>query len=496
MNWAITRNSRVLNLDEIPVLDIQALRSEIIKECRNYKRVVAFFGLKKREGVLLFTVLADDENSRLLVSSAMFKSERSYPAITPEMPSLHMFEREFFEEFGIKPEGHPWLKPVRYSSDRFDKTQTMENYPFFKIEGDEIHEVAVGPVHAGIIEPGHFRFSCHGENLYHLEIQLGYQHRGVEKLFLGKNTRFFPHIAESIAGDSVIAHTTVCARALEELENIDISLRSQSIRAIALELERIAVHLGDLSALANDVAYLMGSSFFGTIRTLAINTTLALCGSRFGRGFIRPGGVLFDLDMESTAVIRKNLKDIYRNTGLMAEAMFSSAGVLSRFEQTGVLSEDIARDIGMVGLAARASGVPVDVRTDHPYGIYRNFPFHKITLNSGDVFARAYIRYVEIKQSIQYIIEQLDNIPGYKPLKTAVRKIKPDSLVVSLTEGWRGEVSHSLITGKDGNFLRYKIKDPSFNNWYGLALAMRNGAISDFPLCNKSFNLSYCGFDL
>ena len=334
------------------------------------------------------------------------------------------------------------------------------------------------------------------ENLYHLEIQLGYQHRGVERLFLEKNLRFFPHLAESIAGDSAIAHTTVCARALEELENIEVSLRAQSIRAIALELERIAVHLGDLAALANDVAYLMGSSVFAATRTLAINTTLALCGSRFGRGFIRPGGVLFDLDLESIDSIRKNLKKIYNDTELMAEIMFSSAAVLSRFEQTGVVSEETAKEIGMAGPAARASGVSLDVRTDHPYGTYRNFPFHKITLNSGDVFARAYIRYVEIKQSIQYILEQLDNIPEYKPFIASSGEIKPYSLVVSMTEGWRGEISHVLITGKNGKLLRYKIKDPSFNNWYALALAVRNNGISDFPLCNKSFNLSYCGFDL
>jgi Ni,Fe-hydrogenase III large subunit/NADH:ubiquinone oxidoreductase subunit C len=496
MQWAFTRNNHVLNLADIPQLDILTLKKEIINECRNQKRVIAFFGLKKSSTVELFVVLADDESSRLLVGKALFEKEKAYPSISPEVPSMHLFEREFYEEFGILPDGHPWLKPVRYGKERFDSSLRMEDYPFFTMKGEEIHEVAVGPIHAGIIEPGHFRFSCHGENVHHLEIQLGYQHRGIEKLFLEKEKNFLPHLAESIAGDSVIGHTTACVRALEALEDRKVSKRAHSIRAIALELERIAIHIGDLGALSGDIAYLMGNSVFGALRTEVINTSLALCGSRFGRGLIKTGGVLFDVDNDLANQMRKTLRKVYRDVERMAETMFSSANVLSRLEQTGIVPMEIAKEIGMVGPAARASGIPADIRTDHPYGVYRSFPFHKMTLQSGDVFARAYIRYVEIKQSIQYILEQLDNMYDEALFLRDSKKMKSSGFVVSLSEGWRGEIAHCIITGEKGEIARYKIKDPSFNNWYGLALAVRDNGISDFPLCNKSFNLSYCGHDL
>lgn len=248
MKWLSTKNNKLFKVKEIPVLNINELSKEIIERRKEEKRIVLFFGQKIATGIRLFAVMADDEKSRLFVSSALFKNgEKSYPSISQYMPSLDVFEREFFEEFGIKPLNHPWLKPVRYSHDRHDKKSKIENYPFFKMQGDKVHEVAVGPVHAGIIEPGHFRFMANGENVYHLEIQLGYQHRGIEKLFLeDKKMNFKTHLAESIAGDSTIAHVSCYAMLVESLMNMEISKRAMAIRAISLELERAAVHTGDL----------------------------------------------------------------------------------------------------------------------------------------------------------------------------------------------------------------------------------------------------------
>jgi len=502
MKWIITKNNQVISLNEIPVLHINELKSEIIKQYKENKRVISFFGSKEYSHTRLYVILSDDKNSELLISSARFIESHSYISITKDISAFHMFEREFFEEFGIEPLGHPWLKPVRYGKNRFDKTQKIENYPFFKMDGEEGHEVAVGPIHAGIIEPGHFRFMCNGEKVYHLEIQLGYQHRGVENLFESNNC-FMPHLAESITGDTVIGHTIAYSNTIEALLRINISDKSELIRAVALELERIAVHIGDLGAISNDIAYLMGNSVFGATRTLVINTLLSICGSRFGKGLIRVGGVEFDIDNELIKKILKTLDKVLKDVERMADTMFSSASVLSRLEETGSLSKEKAQIIGLTGMSARASGVSIDTRIDHPWGWYKNLSLDKEILESGDVFARAYIRYKEIKQSINIIKELLckiqikNNNKNQEILRIKTQNtLSENSMAVSIVEGWRGEIVHVALTNNENKIFRYKIKDPSFNNWYGLAVAVRNNGISDFPLCNKSFNLSYCGNDL
>lgn len=493
--WSVLKNTQVVNLHEIPHIAPYVWRDALIVQCRQQKRIVALFGVQQAENLTLYTVLADDAQSQLLVNAATFGAERSYPAITPDIPAAHLFERELAEEFGVTPIGHPWLKPVRYAFHRADPQQTMANYPFFTMTGDELHEVAVGPVHAGVIEPGHFRFMCHGETVYHLEIQLGYQHRGVEQLFLQRQG-FQPHLAESIAGDTAIGHVTAYAQALEALGGVTIPRKAQVIRAIALELERVAVHIGDLGALANDVAYLMGPSVFGAIRTLVINTTQEICGNRFGRGLIRVGGCVADIDLSLQAAMHKTLAKVGHDVRQMAEMMFNAPSVLQRFEQTGIVSPEDAARIGLVGPAGRASGQAIDVRIDHPVGSYREIRLEKKIFTSGDVFARAYIRYGEIQQSLLVINQLLSQLAENEALLTPVEQLAPESFVVSLVEGWRGEIAHIALTDAQGNLRRYKVKDPSFHNWFGLALAVRNNGVSDFPLCNKSFNLSYCGFDL
>ena len=306
---------------------------------------------------------------------------------------------------------------------------------------------------------------------------------------------FLLKLAESIAGDTVIGHTGTFVRAVESLSDINVSRHVKLIRTVALELERIAVHLGDLSALAGDVAYLTGNSVFGALRTKVINTSMAICGNRFGRGLMAFGGVHFDISSGLRDKILSTILQLDHEVEVAAEVLFSSASVLERFEKTGIVETETALEIGMVGPAARASGVAVDIRSDHPFGAYEYFPAHKLTLDTGDVFARAYIRFIEIQQSMKIITEQLDNLTDGE-LKKTISALQPDSLVVSLTEGWRGEIAHVLITDNNGKLRKVKIKDPSFHNWFGLALAVRENQISDFPVCNKSFNLSYCGIDL
>ncbi len=498
MKWLLSRSNKPASINNIPVLEIDKLREQTLSQCANNKRVIGFFGKKDKAGVTLYVILADDENSNLLIASAVFKKEKSYMSFTKDNISFHLFEREFYENFGILPEEHPWLKPVRCGPDRFNKQEKPENYPFFQSENREMHEVGVGPVHAGIIEPGHFRFLCHGENIRNLEIQLGYQHRGVEKLFLTNNENINGkiYLAESIAGDTVIAHATAFANAVEALKGIQINKETFLIRSIALEMERAAVHIGDLSAVANDIAYLTANAAYQAIRTNVINTLLTICGSRFGRGLIKIGGCNFGISKELAAEIKQKLDKVRKDVELTSEEFFSSPSVLSRLENTGIVKTEDAKTIGMVGPAARASGISIDIRADHPYGAYTKFAFHKITLKTMDAFARAYIRYIEIIQSLRIISNNLDDLTQSAVMSKPDAPLKKESLVVSMIEGWRGEIVHVAITDNKNRVAHYKVKDPSFNNWTGLELAVRNNEISDFPLCNKSFNLSYCGFDL
>jgi Ni,Fe-hydrogenase III large subunit len=428
-----------------------------------------------------------------------------YPALTPECPQAHWFEREIAEQWGVVPEGHPWLKPIRFhrayrpGKDAWGRSPAEPILPsvtdFYRVEGEEIHEVAVGPVHAGVIEPGHFRFQCHGEKVLHLEISLGFQHRGIERALPGGPTPRSIHYMETLAGDTSVGHATAYCQAVEALSGCRVPARAEAVRGIALELERLANHTGDLGALAGDVGYLPTAAFCGRLRGDFLNMTAALCGSRFGRGLVRPGGAGFDLEPARVADLRQRLERTLRDVAGAVGLLWESSSVLARFEETGVVPKETALALGLVGVAARASGLTRDARFDFPSGIYRLAHIPVSTGESGDVFARALVRWLEIQRSAAFIEEQLAVLPE-GPIQEPVGALLPERMAVSLTEGWRGEICHVALTDAEGRFAHYKVVDPSFHNWMGLALALRDQEISDFPLCNKSFNLSYCGHDL
>lgn len=487
-NWIKTKNNEKINLLDIPTLSISDLRNEIIWLD---KRPVGFFGKDwGNASTKLFVILADDKEGDLYISSALFSpEEKSYESITKDIPSFHIFEREFYEQFGIEPLNHPWLKPLRTNHDK---------YPFFEMQGEEVHQVAVGPIHAGVIEPGHFRFMCNGETVYHLEIMLGYQHRGIEDLILKQPSN---QLAESICGDSVIAYNTAYSQVFEALKSITISNKAQLIRKAALEMERAAIQIGDMGGIAGDIAYAMGAAVFGVTRTLIINTMLEWSGSRFGRGLINVGGVNFDISDEEIASTLKTLDKVAKDVDRMTTTMMKNSSVMSRLEKTGTVSLERAKEIGLVGMPAKASGVELDSRFDFPDKWIKDLHIERKPFKGvGDVNSRFKLRYKEVKESISMIRKYLNELKHYKdePVLVSGQKneMAKDSFVVSIVEGWRGEVVHVAMTDSNGNLSRYKIKDPSFNNWYGLALAVRNNGISDFPLCNKSFSLSYSGNDL
>jgi len=490
MTLLAMRNAEAQAVGAVPLLDDPTFRQDLLSQIAVGWRLLLLTVLPKTDGeIRLLAALANDANGEIRVAATPL--DRCYRALTPDCPAAHYFEREIHEQHGIVPEGHPWLKPVRFPHGG----RAIEDVAFFQVGGAEVHEIAVGPVHAGVIEPGHFRFNCHGERVLHLEISLGYQHRGIETALRGSPHQRSVHLAETIAGDTTAGHATAYCQLVEALSSAACPPRANALRVAALELERIANHIGDLGALAGDVGFLPTAAYCGRLRGDVLNLTALLCGSRLGRGWIRPGGMAYDSGTAVVDEVRRRLAQTERDMRIAVELLWKSSSVRARFERTGILARETAADLGIVGPAARASGIDHDSRRDFPGPAYRdNQPFVAVG-ESGDVFARAMQRWQEIDNSLVLLNRVLDALPGGDAM-TRPGRLSPNMIAFSLVEGWRGEIVHLGVTDRAGQLSHYKIVDPSFRNWFGLAIAMRDQAISDFPLCNKSFNLSYCGHDL
>ena len=507
INPCMLRNGQSVPLDQIPLLSIPDFLALVWDRNRGGARVSALFGEpvpgSSSGAVRLFAVLSHDLKGELYALSTEVTDR--YPSLTADCPQAHWFERELAEQWGLIPEGHPWLKPIRFhhsyraGKDAWNRKPTdpipCSVTDYFKVEGDQIHEVAVGPVHAGVIEPGSFRFMCHGENVYHLEISLGYQHRGVENALRGGPHKRSMSLMETLAGDTSIGHGLAYCQVVEAMSGSKVPARAMTLRGIGLELERLANHTGDLGALALDVGYLPTSSYCGRLRGDFLNSTMLWCGNRFGRSAVRPGGTRFDLSAAQIETLKQRISLASRDLRGAVRLMLDSPSCQARFEDCGRVSLKDCEDMGLVGPAARACGADRDIRRDFPLGIFQFAQIPISMVPTGDLFGRTLIRWLECQRSLEFVLSSLDRLPP-GPVHSPTTNLRGREFCVSLVEGWRGEICHVALTDENGKFTTYKVVDPSFHNWMGLAMALRNQQISDFPVNNKSFNLSYCGHDL
>jgi Ni,Fe-hydrogenase III large subunit len=499
MNYITIKNNQTISISSIPELGYSSFLEQnvfsLIKSAGCH--CVNYYGFPHNGKIKLICCIASDLSGSIYVSSSAVDAKQPLQSFSKHNLVFEKFEREIHENSGITYTDHPWLKPVRFPFNRFNKNTTVADYPFFTIASEELHEVGVGPIHAGIIEPGHFRFICNGEQILHLEIQLGYQHRGIEYLFLEKKKLLQRlTLAENIAGDSVAGHTVAFVNLWESLCSYQPGRNLQLDRTLALELERVAIHTGDLSGMCTDVAYQLGSAVFGRLRTPVINYFQSWCGNRLAKGLIRAGKTNFPFNNDLAGELNRLLDAFEPDFEEISDELFSLPSALARFEKTGVITTEQATTLGTVGMSARMSAVSRDIRSSHPHDLYFELQHQPLIKNHGDVHSRARIRKKEIEQSVGYIRKLIQDLPHNERRADQLADPSPNSFTISLVEGWRGEICHCAVTGDSGELIHYKIKDPSFHNWLALALAVRNNEISDFPISNKSFDLSYCGHDL
>jgi Ni,Fe-hydrogenase III large subunit/Ni,Fe-hydrogenase III component G len=466
-------------------------------------------GEARYELCYLFTLA--DPAAWLVLSVSLPEGDRLYPSLTPQLHAAKWYEREIRDHFGLIAVGHPdlrrlvrhahWPKgthPLKkdFAWDTVMGRQTDGRHAFRFIEGEGVFEVPVGPIHAGIIEPGHFRFSVAGEPIMQLELHHFWKHRGVEKLFERRRLLDGVALAERISGDTTVGHALAYCQAVETLLRLEVPRRARFLRSLFLELERLHNHLGDVGAICNDTAYALAHAHCGRMKERLLQLNDRLAGSRFLRGVVCPGGVGRDVSPAQWEDIVTELTAIEQDFTELEAIIFANASLTDRLESTGLLKEKTARDHGVVGVVGRASGIDRDLRRDRPFAAYDELPVKVALYRYGDVRARLRVRMDEVHESIRLIREIRKLIPPGPILAEPQGTPAPGDWALSGVEGWRGEILYLVMAGEDGMIHRCKPRDPSFVNWPALQWAVLGNIIPDFPLINKSFNLSYAGNDL
>jgi Ni,Fe-hydrogenase III large subunit/Ni,Fe-hydrogenase III component G len=448
----------------------------------------------------------------LIVRSELPADNPGFPSLTKSYLPAYRFERQIQSLMGITPTGHPdarpWIKfedwpqdawPLRKSFDASRPLPRMAGeYAWLRAEGEGVYEIPVGPVHAGIIEPGHFRFQAVGETVLNLEERLGYVHKGIEKRFESLSWQEGVRLAGRVSGDTTVAHSIAYCIALESMTGCIPPDRAQWLRALFLELERIANHLGDIGAICNDAAFAFMLYQMMRLKELVLRTNMDLFGHRFIMDRVIPGGVAVDIDQNGISTILKELDYLGTEFERLVTIYEENSSLDDRVRDTGILRPEKARELCVVGVVARASGLNLDCRIFNPFPPYNKYEQLELgvpVLITGDVNARALVRIREVRESMRIIRWMLENLPAGS-IASEVSLPQADRAGFAAVEGWRGEIIYWLQSGPKGEMNRCMVRDPSSVNWLGLELAIHGNIVPDFPLCNKSFNQSYSGNDL
>ncbi len=450
----------------------------------------------------------DSAHAFVLVRVPIPQDQPEMTSLTNAVHAVNWQEREIQDMFGIKLIGHPnprrcvlhddWpeVYPLRKDFDLRTKLPpfTGARHKFREVEGEGVFQVPVGPVHAGIIEPGHFLFSVAGEPVLYLQLRLFYVHKGTEKLFESLPIPHCVRLAESISGDSSFAHATAFCHALERAAGVEAPPRARALRTICLELERLYNHVADIGAICTDVSFVIAHAHGMRLKESVLRLNEQLTGNRLLRGMACLGGVRFDFDAGQLRALAKLVDAFEKEFKELVEIIRSHSGTRDRLETTGVLKPELARNLGIVGIAGRASGFDHDLRRDFPHAFYDQVQFTVPVFTEGDVQRRMVVRREELFQSFGIIRQVVENLPA-GPFQTKIGEVPPDRVALGYVEGWRGEIFHWVHTARGNRLARCKIKDPSLQNWPALSEAILGNIIPDFPVVNKSFNLSYSGTD-
>ncbi len=462
---------------------------------------------RPREAFVVHYVFGHQRDNWFLHASVPLDAQA--PAIVSLAPHLYpasRFEREIRDLFGIEvlhlPDPSPLAKhgfwPADYHPLRKDAAPRTfvdrgEPFPFTQVGGEGVYEIPVGPVHAGVIEPGHFRFSVLGETVINLRTRLYFTHKGTEKLFEGRAPDDGVELAERVSGDTTVGHALAYCQAVEAAAGVEAPERARLLRVVLLELERLYNHVGDVGAIVNDTGFAVGHAHCYRIREQLLRLNKELTGSRLLRGALVPGGLARDLDVPPDLVTR--ITAALADFEEVLAICLKNTLLMDRLEGTGVLSADRALDHGALGYVARASGRDLDARRDHPFAEYARLDFMVPVFTTGDVKARTMVRIEEARESLSLIAQACRRL-GTGPIRASVPRIPPFAPAFGIVEGWRGRIVHWVMADEDGRLHRVKIVDPSFFNWPALSYCLEGNIVPDFPLCNKSFNQSYSGNDL
>jgi Ni,Fe-hydrogenase III large subunit/Ni,Fe-hydrogenase III component G len=480
----------------------------------NGGRLVALWGSDERDRQRGFClrVVVEDHDGLTLLEHTLPDADARYPDLTPIFPAANRMQRATYDLLGIAAESddqRPWLWLASWPIDQFPLRRDFvaspkwepgqEEYEFVKVEGDGVHEIPVGPVHAGIIEPGHFRFQIVGEKVLRLEERLAYTHKGIEKRFQSLSIEDGARLAGRISGDTTLAYAWAYAQAVERIAGIAAPPRAVWLRALLLERERLANHLGDLGAIGNDAGFAFGLAHFSRLREDVLRANRAAFGHRLLMDVVVPGGVARDLALEHVHAMHDEADRIAREVVELRSIYDEHAGVQDRFRTCGTVTPELAAKLGLLGLAGRASGRARDLRCDFPCAPYDALQVRKAVAMSGDVAGRVAVRFdeaLEATRLIGLITAALLDPGAAGDIRAVPDDIPANKLALGYIEGWRGPVLVALESGPNGTIRRCHPQDPSWCNWPVIEHAVIGNIVPDFPLINKSFNLSYSGHDL